>query len=215
MDTFEDRYGRIHAEIQENKELVKSLFESARDNLPNVVRRLGYSNTYFPTGLTHNGMYLGVDLKNSRMGGFSDIVACMRLLYEESSGEIDLLRVFALLAPEGLNMNSASCYDCVGIVSEDLSDKGTRCLSDIDYEGPHSRLLRSVFEESEDLHRCIFRVGGLILEGRNPQGILPNEVTRRVAADLDHSSVLPKHRERFDRYSEIYARDKRFRIYEH
>ena len=210
VEDFDDMYGRIHAEIQENNELVKSLFESARENLPNVVKRLGHSNTYFPTGLTHNGMYLGVDLKDVHKYMLPELLARMRLLYEESNGEIELLNVYALLMPSESETNQKFLISGLGILSEDLSDNGARCLNDNDYGGHYSKLLVKVFGEDEFLHRCVFRVGGLVQKGHNPQGILPHEIIRRVVVDLDHlPDVPPEYKERFEAYQEQYEQDKK------
>jgi len=213
MSNFDERYGRIHVEIQENSELVRAIFESARESLPRKVEDYRGRRLYFPTGLIHNGIYLGVDLKDFRKIIFPEILAIMRLLYEESNGEIDLLNVFALLMPSGLEVE---CQDsCLGILSEDLSDNGTRCLNDTDYGGPNTNLLIKVLGQDDFLDRCVFRIGGLIKEGNNPQGILPNKITRRVAADLDHlGNVSLEYRERFEAYQAQYEDDERFIIHE-
>ena len=213
MSDFDEKYGRIHAEIQENSELVRAIFESTRESLPRKVENYFGRKLYFPTGLTHNGIYLGVDLKDIRKSIFPEILARMRLLYEESNGEIDLLNVFALLMPSGLEVECQG--SCLGILSEDLSDNGNRCLADTDYDGPHSKLLVKVFGEDDFIDKCVFRVGSLIEKGRNPQGILPDKLTRRVAADLDHlGDVPPEYKERFEAYQAQYEDDERFIIHE-
>ena len=218
-EDFDDKYGRIHAEIQEKSDLVRAIFKSTRENLPRRVESyMGIDRRfYFPIGLTHNRIYLGVDLKNAHKILFPEILSMMRLLYEESNGKIDLLNVFALLVPSGFNIESYRFSDdnCLGIVSEDLSDNGTRHIEDTDYDGPYSELLVKVFGQDAYWERCVFRVGGLIQERRNPRGILPNKVTRRVAADLDHlAKVSLKYKERFEAYQAQYEKDERFMIHE-
>jgi len=212
-EDFDEKYERIHAEIQENSKLVRAIFQSAREDLPKKIESYRGRKLYFPTGLIYNGIYLGVDFKDIRKSIFPEILARMRLLYEESNGEIDLLNVFALLMPSGLEVECRG--SCLGILSEDLSDNENRCLADTDYNGSHSKLLVKVFGEDDFIDKCVFRIGGLIQKGRNPQGILPNEVTRRVAADLDHLfGVSPEYRERFEAYQDQYEHDGRFMIHE-
>ena len=179
-EQFDEKYARIHAEIQENSGLVRAIFQSARENLSKRVERGEGKKIYFPTGLTHNGIYLGVDLKDLHKYMLPEILARMRLLYEESNEEIGLLNVYALLMPSESETNQKLLISGLGILSEDLSDNGARCLNDNDYGGHYSKLLVKVFGEDEFLHRCVFRVGSLVQRGCNPRDILPHEIIRRA-----------------------------------
>ena len=198
---FDERYGRIHAEIQENSDLVKALFESARSNVPKVIddRVRDISLIYFPTGLTHNGLHLGVDLKRGHRDYFNYTIAKMRLLYEESNGTLDLLRVYALLVPT----NAELPYGSLGVISEDISQNGNYKVWDwptrLGKKG--GNIFKKVFGH-EEIENVIF-------------GILLPDKSISVFGDLDHlPMVTPEYDERFDAYAEQYEQDERFMIRE-
>jgi len=192
MEDFDSKYTRVVAEIQEDAKLVREMYGLAREK---GLRRKGHKmlgderQVYFPVGKIGE-IPLGLDLNLPRVRlSFETILSNMRLVYEESSGELDILRVCAKLE-SGL-----------GIVSEDLTDGGR--LKVVDDASLLDPIVDGVFggfaNDVDDLGRAV---------------LLVPEKKREVVADLDHLTPRDEFEERMVEYRAQYSQDERFMIRE-
>ncbi|GEM_PF-6820894 len=193
IEAFDSKYARIHAEIQENADLVRRIYDTA------LVEGLKNEQPfYFPCGRVGD-IPIGLDLKFSRSCFcFPEVVAKMRMLYDSSDGELDLSRVYARMAdPKG------SLEGC-GIVSEDMSCGGAFRVWGDSMGGKHWDFLGEFFinDPSDSFPAAAFTV---IKEGAG--------MVRTPVVDLDHLEVKPKHQSIYEKYCGQYETDERFMIH--
>lgn len=206
VEDFDSKYARIHAELQENSELVKRIYHIAREK---GLKSKGEKN-YFSCGV-NNKINIGLDLQNKHNWiYFNEILAKMRLLYEMLEGKVDLSRVYAQLDDKFGRLDDKFIAS-LGIISEDMSCGGKYKIEDSEaldliQIGLHD-LLSKIFIEEEIQPVAIARTTFNVLDKNNKS-------IRRPIVDLDHVDVKPKYKKIFEKYCEQYYSDERFRIHE-
>ena len=207
MIPFDEKYGEIHARIQEDRDLVRRIYDLARqmglrdknkrvDLGPNIV---GPQQVYFQIGEA-GGIPIGLDMNENHAPIFHQILAKMRLIYDLSEGTADLLSVYAVLDGRA------------GIVSEDVTCGDSHIIIPFTHISNVNPVIQTIFfdrtlsVEDTDLSLSTFKV---YLENKL-RGLI-----RYPIVDLDHLSYIkPEYVELFGQYTRQYQDDQRFRIRE-
>ncbi len=188
MQSFDDKYGEIHAQLQQDKPLVKLLFETARSvGLQNPEDKI-----YYPVGF-FGDIAVGLDLHEYHVGGsFPGILAKMRLLYEISKGQVDLCSIYAIL--EGK----------LGIISEDFSQGGIYSIGGAHQNNIESELLEKVFVNDADNFFYAF-ARDRPLNRTTFSAPLPDKKHKYPIVDLDHVVAKPELEDLYKEYLRHYA----------
>lgn len=197
MISFDEKYGKIHAEIQENSELIKKLFK--------LVKK--YDNDFYGykiTNFKHKQIFLGLMPGIIDKMQFSEIVAKMRIVYDEFGGKVNLSNVYALLHSGRSKKNEDD--EALAVLSEDVSGAGRYRLIDEFREYKKLNSLRKIFygkfDNILDIPRMVFQV-------RSKKN---NRLLRTPILDFDHVKMTILER-KYKEYCEQYKTDERFRIY--
>ena len=191
MESFDEKYARIHREIQQNKKLVSAAYKLA------IKQGWDIKNFYHPFELL-NDVHLGLDLGDyHNQVYFHEILAKMRLIYEVSNGQADLSQVYVQLEDQlGIISEDMSCgkkYDVADMGWDEFSDNASRVL------------IETIFAPDTD-HEAFERTMFVVRQG--------NKIIRTPIVDLDHVEVHQEYRQRYKEYCEQYQKDKRFIISE-
>jgi hypothetical protein len=182
MNDFNAKLASIHREIQQDTGLVRRIYEIAgREGLKSK-----YDTTYFPVE-TFNEIPLGLDLNNRHTKYVFEILAKMRIIYDVSEGNADLLCVYA------------SLDNNIGILSED-ADVKSYFVDSTPLKKLNPILAEIFVDPPSELEKTTFWVEGKV-------------TLRTPIVDLDHVFVKPGLRQLFNRYTSEYRDNPEFIIH--
>jgi len=159
---FLEKYGGLHAKIQQDVELVKGIYRFAEDRKD--------EKGYHPTGLRFEEIPLGLMVKRYDFS-YTQRFASMHLLYDLTEGKIDLSKLFLFLDNK------------LGFVSEDMSQNGRLTVEErCDYANL-PEIIRTVYGGNSEVGKRgeIERTTFAVRDGR--------EIVRTPVVDVEQMPI--------------------------
>jgi len=184
MTNFNERFRLVKEKIQKDKNLISKIFSFLEDL--SLIPSTSLDGYYF---LEVNKPFpLGIDPSRRHISFFEEILSKMRILHEESNGEIDLPKAYFLLESRK------------GILSEDLTCNYHRAVFSFNFYSNLNSVLKKVFQNDPFwLERSTFQI-----KGKNYE--------RFPVIDLDHLQVKREYQKIFKEYLEYYKKHEDFLI---
>ena len=195
MESFDAIYKKRHNRIRNNQKLVEKLLRKAK--------KTSTADKYLVTGFKVSNMFLGLDLIEKHLWKFSDILAKMRLLYEATEGDVDLLKVY-------LGIRQPSDSDPLAIITQDVSRKGKYKIID-DAVWPKDAIREILFRLFvPDVGFSHITFG--IYDPKKKLSCWPPTCHRYCLADLEHVKIKLRYLKKYEKYVKQYENDPNFWI---